>query len=84
MRFENLLGLPLDLTRELLDEEPTVMESAPPFFPRGYTAHFGEPRVVRARELPDGKTELLVARELLSETRAPNDKGAGRKESAAG
>jgi len=84
MRFENLLGLPLDLARELLEGEPVVIQSAPPFFPRGYTAHFGEFRVVRARQLTDGKLELLVARELLSEERAPNDKGGGKKESAAG
>ena len=84
MHPENLPGLPLDHARELLNEEPTVISSAPPFFPRGYTAHFGLERVVRVRELPDGKLELLVARELLSEERAPNDKGAGRKESAAG
>lgn len=82
MPFENLPGLPLDEARQLLDEEPVVVHSAPPFFPRGYTAHFGRERVVRARSLADGKIELLVARELISEERVANDKGAGGKESA--
>ena len=84
MHPENLLGLPLDDAREMLDEEPIVIESAPPFFPRGYTAHFGVERVVRVRTSETGKFELLVARELLGEERAPNDKGNARKESAAG
>ncbi len=83
MSLDFLLGLPLDAARELLNEEPVVVRSAPPFFPRGYTAHFGLERVVRARTLLDGKTELLVSRELVGEERASNDKGAGGKESAA-
>ena len=83
MSLDSLLGLPLDAARTLLNDEPIVVSSAPPFFPRGYTAHFGVERVVRVRALADGKTELLVSRELVGEERASNDKSAGGKESAA-
>lgn len=71
MNPQSLLGLTLQNARELLDSQAqiVVIESAPPFHPRGYTPFWGEPRVVRARALED-HLELLVARELVGEERA--------------
>ncbi|RYX82265.1 hypothetical protein EON83_20605 [bacterium] len=75
MHFENVLGLPLNLVRELLDEELVVVATEPPFLARGYTPHWGEERVVRVRALSEGKIEVLVARELVGEERVVmNDK----------
>ncbi len=50
--------------------EVVVIESAPPFHPRGYTPFWGEARVIRGRELEQGRVELLVVRELVGEERA--------------
>ena len=71
MQFENLLGLPLRIARPLVEGEVVLVSTAPPFTARGYTPHWGEERVLRARKLPDGKIELLVAKELVGEERAP-------------
>ena len=80
MHFENLLGLPLSLARELLEGEPVVVQSAPPILPRGYTPHWGEERVMRVRALAQGQVELLVGRELVGEERLnSNDKATGGK-----
>ena len=72
MRFEFLLGLPLEIARESLDSslQIVVIESAPPFHPRGYTPHWGEARVIRARDLEPTRVELCVARDLVGEERA--------------
>ncbi|BCM89821.1 hypothetical protein IAD21_01669 [Abditibacteriota bacterium] len=83
MRFENLLGLPLGRARELLSEELVVIQTAPPFLPRGYTPHWGEERVLRVRALSEGKIEILVAHELVGEERAVfNDKRTAGKDAA--
>lgn len=69
MQFENLLGLPLRLVRASIEGEVVVVSTAPPYLARGYTPHWGEQRVLRIRELPEGKIELLVASELVGEER---------------
>ncbi len=66
----SLLNLPLDAARELCgDRELEIIETAPPREPRHYTPVWGDWRVVRERDLPDGKLQLTVARELLQELR---------------
>lgn len=83
MHFENLLGLPLGLARELLEQEAVVVRSGPPFLARGYTPHWGQERVVRVRALSEGKVEILVARELVGEERLiSNDKRTAGKDDA--
>lgn len=83
MHFENLLGLPLGLARKLLEGEPVVVQSGPPFLARGYTPHWGQERVVRVRSLSEGQIELLVAPELVGEERQiSNDKGAAGRNDA--
>lgn len=62
----NLLGLALPRALELLEGKAIVLETAPPFAPKGRVPVWGEARVVRVRETADA-TELLVARELLGE-----------------
>jgi hypothetical protein len=70
MNLDSLLGLTLNDARASLDSvQIVVIESAPPFHPRGYTPFWGEPRVVRARAF-ENSLELLVARELVGEERA--------------
>lgn len=81
MQFENLLGLPLRLVRASIEGEIVVVQTAPPFLARGYTPHWGEERVLRIRELPEGKIELLVASELVGEERSPfKDKRSSHKQ----
>ncbi len=71
-QLESPLGLTLENARQMLDSsvQIVVIESAPPFFARGYTPFWGAWRVVRARELEGEGVELLVARELVGEERA--------------
>jgi len=68
----SLLALSLQNALDSLgnEREIVIVRSAPPFHPRGYTPFWGEERVVRVRELEDGRVELCVARELLGEERA--------------
>ena len=66
----SLLNLPLDVAVTLCDDrELEIIETAPPREPRHYTPVWGDWRVVRERELVDGKLQLTVARELLQEVR---------------
>ena len=66
----SLLNLPLDVAAaECGARELEIIETAPPRAPRHYTPVWGVWRVVRERELPDGKLQLTVARELLQELR---------------
>ena len=66
----SLLNLPLDVAVTLCDgRELEIIETAPPREPRHYTPVWGDWRVVRERDLPDGKLQLTVARELLQELR---------------
>ena len=62
----DILGLPLSLALELLDSEPKIIETAPPFAPKNRVPIWGEARVLRVLERESG-LELLVARELLGE-----------------
>lgn len=62
----NLLGLSLPLALELLESEPHIIETAPPFAPKNRVPVWGEARVLRVVERESG-LELLVARELLGE-----------------
>ena len=67
----SLLNLLLDVAATLCDDrELEIIETAPPREPRHYTPVWGDWRVVRERELPDGKLQLTVARELLQELRS--------------
>ncbi len=67
----SLLNLPLDVaTVVCAGRELEIIETAPPRAPRHYTPVWGDWRVVRERELPDGKLQLTVARELLQELRS--------------
>lgn len=67
----SLLNLPLDVACSLTgDRELEIIETAPPREPRHYTPVWGDWRVVRERDLPDGKLQLTVARELLQELRS--------------
>ena len=66
----SLINLPLDVAATLVgDRELEIVETAPPREPRHYTPVWGAWRVVRERELADGKLQLTVARELLQELR---------------
>ena len=66
----SLLNLPLDVAATLCGERSLeIIETAPPREPRHYTPVWGQWRVVRERDLPDGKLQLTVARELLQELR---------------
>ena len=66
----SLLNLPLDVAASLADDrELEIVETAPPREPRHYTPVWGDWRVVRERELENGKLQLTVARELLQELR---------------
>lgn len=47
-----------------------IVETAPPFQKRGFTQVWGEMRVLRCAE-KEGAVELVVARELLKELKAP-------------
>ncbi len=69
----DILGLPLPLALELLETEPIIIETAPPFAPKNRVLIWGEARVLRVVKRENG-LELLVARELLSEdsTSPPN------------
>ena len=67
----SLLNLPLDVAVTLCDDrELEIVETAPPREPRHYAPVWGDWRVVRERDLPDGKLQLTVARELLQEIRS--------------
>ena len=67
----SLLNLPLDVAvAECGERQLEIVETAPPREPRHYTPVWGDWRVVRERELPDGTLQLTVARELLQEVRA--------------
>ncbi len=61
-----IIGLPLSLALEMLDETPLIIETAPPFVSKTRIPVWGEKRVVRATK-NEGRLELLVARELLGE-----------------
>ena len=66
----SLINLPLAVAATLCDGRPLeIIETAPPREPRHYTPVWGEWRVVRERDLPDGTLQLTVARELLQEVR---------------
>ncbi len=61
-----IIGLPLSLALEILDETPIVVDTAPPFVSKTRIPIWGEERVLRATR-KEGRLELLVARELLGE-----------------
>ncbi|PQV64723.1 hypothetical protein B1R32_104222 [Abditibacterium utsteinense] len=61
-----IIGLPLFLALEMLDEAPIVVRTAPPFVSKTRIPIWGEERVVRVTT-GEGRLELLVARELLGE-----------------
>ncbi len=66
----SLLNLTLEEARaEIGDRELEIIETVPPREPRHYTPVWGAWRVVRERDLPDGRLQLTVARELLQELR---------------
>ncbi len=80
MNFASLLALPVETALEELRAQgisARVVSSAPPFFPRGYTPHWGGERVLRAREVGAGKVELLVGNELVGEARAEKPRASG-------
>ena len=67
----SLLTVPLDVAAALAEGRALeISETAPPREPRHYTPVWGDWRVVRERELPDGTLQLTVARELLQELRS--------------
>ena len=67
----SLLNFTLDEARAAIGARALeIVETAPPREPRHYTPVWGDWRVVRERDLPDGTLQLTVARELLQELRA--------------
>ena len=69
-----MLGQTLEqILPQLGGREVRIVETAPPFVPRGYVPIWGQKRVVRLRELPDGALEIVVARELLREEKNRSD-----------
>ena len=65
-----IIGLPLSDALEMLPSAPSLIETAPPFPSKTRIPIWGEARVLRVLER-DGMFELLVARELLGEEKAP-------------